>query len=265
MTVLDLPVQSVPPVLNLGGIGGNFSATFVKGGGGVPIVSTSTLAVTDATNLTSATVTISNPPNGSSEVIAVSAAALTGSGVTATPGTGSLTLSGTATAAVYQSILRTVTYNDTATSPSLTARTISFTLTDENSFSSTPVTTTVTFDVAPTIVGVYASGTTWSSSFLNVLDAAGLASSSATHVGFRLADGSNQLTTDLPWSNVDTLSIAFNKNVNVTQSSLTLYDSSNHAYTPAGFSYNAVTFIAVWQFAVAWRRTSGISAWPRPR
>jgi uncharacterized repeat protein (TIGR01451 family) len=104
-------------------------------------------------------------------------------------------------------------------------------------------TATTTVDIPPTVVGAFVSGTGWNVSYLSMLDAAGL--------GFELASGADQLTTILPWTNANEISIAFSEPVNVSQGSLTLYDSTNTAIPSSGFSYNATSNIATWQFATA--------------
>jgi methionine-rich copper-binding protein CopC len=81
-----------------------------------------------------------------------------------------------------------------------------------------------------------------------MLDAAGLGSSAASGEGFELASGANQLTT-IPWTNINQISIAFSEFVNVSQSSLTLYNSANTTVPISGFSYNGTANIATWQFA----------------
>ena len=57
------------------------------------------------------------------------------------------------------------------------------------------------------------------------------------------------MVTTLPWSNVNQISIAFSEPVNVSASSLTLYNSSNTAISATYVGYNATTNIATWQFA----------------
>ena len=56
-------------------------------------------------------------------------------------GTGVLTISGAGTAAQYQQVLRTVTYNNTSNNPNTTARVITFTATDAISNGNTATTT----------------------------------------------------------------------------------------------------------------------------
>ncbi|HEX4142891.1 MAG TPA: pre-peptidase C-terminal domain-containing protein [Pirellulales bacterium] len=103
----------------------------------------------------------------------------------------------------------------------------------------------------PTVVGAFVSSTAWNASYLSMLDAAGLGSSAASGQGFELAGGSNQLTTMLAWTNINQISIAFSETVNVSQSSLTLYNSANTAIPTSGFSYNSTANIATWQFSTA--------------
>lgn len=103
----------------------------------------STLTVSDAEgdSLTGATVTISaNYVNGEDVLSFTPSGGITGSFDAAT---GVLTLSGTATAADYQTVLRTVTYGNASENPSTAARTVTFAATDSNGDTSTGVTTTV--------------------------------------------------------------------------------------------------------------------------
>jgi hypothetical protein len=101
----------------------------------------------------------------------------------------------------------------------------------------------------PTVIGAYVNGSAWSASYLSMLDAAGLGSPAASGQGFQLADGAHQLTNMLPWTNVTQISIAFNEAVNLSQSSLTLYNSANAAIASSSYSYNNAAFIATWQFS----------------
>jgi hypothetical protein len=101
----------------------------------------------------------------------------------------------------------------------------------------------------PAVIGAYASGTAWNASYLSMLDAAGLGSSAASGQGFELASGANQLTTMLPWTDLTLISVAFSEFVNVSQTSLTLYNSSNTAIAPSGLIYNSTANIATWSFS----------------
>ena len=76
------------------------------------------------------TVTIENLKDGTSETLAPSSTVLASMAITHTYSNGVLTLSGVDTVAHYQSVLQSITYNDTATSPNSTPRTITFVATD---------------------------------------------------------------------------------------------------------------------------------------
>ncbi len=147
MTVLDL--QPAAPLLNLGGTGGNFAATFTVGGGPVPIVDPNNLTITDpnASELSGATITITNPLDGPFESLAVTT---TGTNISASYSAGELTLSGTDTLADYRTVLRTLVYDDTASTPDLASRTINVIVTDAIADVSAAVTSTVSFDVLST-------------------------------------------------------------------------------------------------------------------
>ncbi|MCP4712668.1 MAG: tandem-95 repeat protein, partial [Planctomycetes bacterium] len=123
-----------PPVIDLdaddsGGAGGNdFAATFTEDGGPVAIVDTD-LSVTDAdhTDLTSATVTITNLFDGASEILSID----TGfSGITQAYAGGILTLTGPASVLNFEQVLQTITYENTSNDPNTTARLIQFVLND---------------------------------------------------------------------------------------------------------------------------------------
>jgi hypothetical protein len=107
----------------------------------------------------------------------------------------------------------------------------------------------VNYPQPPVVTGVYASGTLWGSGFYGALDVNGLGDPTVANQGFLLFDGAAQLTSDLPWTSIDTISVAFSENVNVSQTGLTLYDSSNNATSPTSFSYDATNFIAHWTFS----------------
>lgn len=113
----------------------------------------------------------------------------------------------------------------------------------------------------PTITGVFAramgdsSGAgndEWSAAFYGYLEDNGLGNA----LGYRLNSGTGQLTT-LPWTNVDTISVVFDKDVggSLSAGSLVLVGSPDGPAVPAlaagGFSYDAGTFTASWQFASA--------------
>jgi hypothetical protein len=138
--------MDAPVVVNLNGSqGASYSASFTGGGAAVSVVSpAATITHADGGWLNSLTATISNPLDGSAESLQVASSVLAGTTITATPGNGSLTLSGADTAADYQKVLRAITYVDTASTPNTTARDISFVATDGINTSAT-VTTLLSF------------------------------------------------------------------------------------------------------------------------
>ena len=115
----------------------------------------------------------------------------------------------------------------------------------------------VTVDVAPQVVGVYVSGSAWSTAnpstdLYSALAAAGAGST----LGYELASGGGQLSNaNVPgWVNLDTISIVFSEPVSgVTASSLLLADSSNNGGPSSGVSVssesNASTTVATFQLS----------------
>ena len=94
----------------------------------------------------------------------------------------------------------------------------------------------------PQVSGVYVDGTTWSSSFLSGMQAAG----QGTGDGYSIPGGGASQLVDLPWMNLNQIQIEFNENVNVQESSLTVTGINVSQYTFANFSYDSSTFTATW-------------------
>ena len=131
-----------------GASGANFITRFL-GAGAVAIAdSDATLTNDFGSNMSSLTVTITNRLDGANEVLAATTA---GTSITASysSSTGVLTLSGTDTVAHYQQVLRTVTYNNSAGSPSLTDRSITFVGTSGSDTSNTATTTVKLANLPP--------------------------------------------------------------------------------------------------------------------
>lgn len=124
-------VEVQPPTLDLNGAaaGVDFGTTFSEDGSPVPL-SAAGLVVSDldSANLASATVTITDRFDGAAEMLT----ATESGGITAaySSATGVLTLSGPASLASYQSVLGTVTYANSAQSPTTSARHVRFVLND---------------------------------------------------------------------------------------------------------------------------------------
>ena len=94
-----------------------------------------TLTDAESTTIASATVTISSGYVGGEDVLGFT----NQNGISGTVVGNSLTLSGTATVAAYQSALASVTYTDTAHDASTASRTVSFVFNDGIMFSNTAV------------------------------------------------------------------------------------------------------------------------------
>ena len=142
-------------------LGRDFAANFVGGAGPASIVDSD--AVIDDTasgTLDSLTVTITDLLDGLSESLSADTA---GTGITAVynSGTGELSLTGTTSVANYQQVLRSITYDNAAGTPSGTSRTIDF-VADDGTNLSNSATTTVMID------GVWG-GSLWVSTDANVV------------------------------------------------------------------------------------------------
>jgi Cadherin-like/Bacterial Ig domain len=140
---ISVTIAPGPPVVDLNGIAGGIdtSAIFTESGGAVAIVNATGLTVIDpyGSPLSGATVTISNLLDGTNEVLAVTDSG----GITSSYNAGVLTLSGVASASAYQTVLRTLTYNNLSTNPTTTARVVTVTASD-GALTSVVATSTVT-------------------------------------------------------------------------------------------------------------------------
>ncbi|MEK7351684.1 MAG: DUF4347 domain-containing protein, partial [Nitrospirota bacterium] len=150
-TVAITAVNDAPMVdLNAGGAGQDVTTAFTEQTP-VLIAPVGTLTDVDSANLTALTVTLTTRPDGNAvESLSLNAAATmaaTGAGLTVsyTAGTGVLSITGSATAAVYQTILQGIQYNDTSDAPTTTDRSITVVANDGTTAS---VTQTVTLTVA---------------------------------------------------------------------------------------------------------------------
>ena len=135
-TTVSMVAQNDAPVLDLdaddssGESGADYATTFNENGGPVLIADAdASLTDADTANLSSLTVTLTNPVDGAGEVLS---ADTTGTSISASydSGTGVLTLSGADSAANYQQVLRTVSYNNTAEPPDTTTRVVTFSAND---------------------------------------------------------------------------------------------------------------------------------------
>ncbi|TAL19632.1 MAG: DUF4347 domain-containing protein, partial [Aquabacterium sp.] len=137
-TVANRPLLSVtftpptPPTLDLdaSAAGTGYSGAYTENvGAAVVDTADATITAGSSSTFSSMTVTLTNKPDGVLESLS---AVTTSTPIAASydSGTGVLTLSGSATAAQYQQVLRTVTYNNNSDNPNTTARTINVVVTD---------------------------------------------------------------------------------------------------------------------------------------
>lgn len=136
-SINDLPLVD----LNGTGEGVNYTSQFYENGLPAPVADpAATIVDEDHAGLASLIITLTNRPDGNTEVLAT---VTTGTGITAAPydpATGRLVLSGPDSVANFQSVLRQVTYTNSSVSPSTTARVV--TVIANDSINDGPVATT---------------------------------------------------------------------------------------------------------------------------
>jgi len=144
------------PSLDLNGTAAGINGTATFSGTPVVLTDSANLSLSDSNNTTlaGATVTITNLLNGSGESLTANA---TGTNITVAydAAKGTLSLSGRDSLANYQQVLGTVTYNNTATIPNRTSRTIELAVDDGAVFSnaSQVAVTTLSFNLPNSIQG----------------------------------------------------------------------------------------------------------------
>ncbi|MFY0591879.1 FG-GAP-like repeat-containing protein, partial [Roseivirga sp.] len=132
---------NTPPELDLDGSGSGtgFTNSFTEGNGAVNIADSDVAIVdVDDTNIESATITLTNRPNGASESLSVNGAlpgGITASSYNAT--TGVLTLTGSASKADYIAAIAQIQYNNSDNTPDETDRNITVVVNDGTDASNT--------------------------------------------------------------------------------------------------------------------------------
>ncbi len=121
---VTIGIFAVQPVVTLS----SSAPSFTQGGSGVVIDGGLTLSDAGSPSLASATVSIGTGFAGVQDVLSFSSASGITSGYNSASGT--LTFTGSASLAVYQSLLRSVTYSDSSNDPSTKLRTVSFVVSD---------------------------------------------------------------------------------------------------------------------------------------
>ena len=100
------------------------------------------------------------------------------------------------------------------------------------------------YDSAPAVTQVYVSSSSWAPEFLNYLAAQRLGSAL---YGYAVPAGPSQLL-ELPWINLDRVSVTFSENVGVdnVDMALTGVNTANYPLNGGLFGYNAATRTATW-------------------
>jgi hypothetical protein len=130
-----------------------FSAAFVAGGGPVSVTSSATTITTTNTSnvLSSVTATLSPNPDGAGVTLAADTSAFPGMTASYDPNTGTLTISGSGfTVSNYTTVVRTITFNDSAPNP--TAGNFTITLEANDGLNSSfPSTTALVVQTLPVL------------------------------------------------------------------------------------------------------------------
>lgn len=248
-----------------GATGNNFNTSFSQHGAAIKVADTdgTVTAGTNSisSNLSGMTLTISNLLDGNAESLS---ATTTGTSITASYNstTGVLTLSGSDTAAHYQSVLQSVTYNNTADNISTASRTINVVATDPYGGNSATATATISIiaNTPPTITNgasVVLTGTnedtTSSGTTVNsILSSAGWSDPDAgalkgIAITATAGNGTWQYSTDgTTWSSFGTVS---------SSNALLLTSTTQVRYVPDGLNGETATF----SFK-AWDQTSGTAS-----
>jgi len=98
--------------------------------------------------------------------------------------------------------------------------------------------------VPPRVTGVYVSGATWSSDFMNYLGTSGLGDPEAGY----LIDAATQARA-VPWTAVDTLSVRFDSPVRADIGDLAVRGAGLLGYAVTEFAYDAATNTASWRLS----------------
>ncbi len=143
---------NIPPAVDLNGVGvpgTSYPAVMTLIGGTVSVVNAATATVVDPdTDILSGTITITNRLDGLSEVLAVNTAG-TSLSASFNSASGVLTLTGLATPAEYQQVIRTTTYTNLSFNPTMSPdRVIQFVLDDGEDLSNVAE-ATVNYAIVP--------------------------------------------------------------------------------------------------------------------
>jgi hypothetical protein len=132
--------------LNGGGAGANETATYAEDQPAVTLAPNTLASDPDNANLQSATVTLTNHPDGAAESLSVDTSGTSITSGAYNSGTGVLSLSGSDTVAHYQQVLRTIVYLNSSQNAATANRVVTFVVNDGSASSNSP-TVTVTIQV----------------------------------------------------------------------------------------------------------------------
>jgi hypothetical protein len=94
----------------------------------------------------------------------------------------------------------------------------------------------------PEVTNVYVAGSAWAPAFKRLMEGRGFGH--AAH-GYAVAAGPDQLDA-LPWTNVDRITLTFNRDVRVDRNDLSVRGVNVADYPVSGFTYNPATKTATW-------------------
>jgi hypothetical protein len=101
-----------------------------------------------------------------------------------------------------------------------------------------------TVSTRPVVTEVFVSGAAWSAPFKTFLQSRGLGSGAA---GFLVFPGPQPV--EFPWTNLDRVSVRFDRAVAVAPEDLSVLSAASAGYTANGFTYDPATFTAAWTLA----------------
>ncbi len=131
--LIDQVVNDLAIDLNGTADGTAISQNFIEGSDPLPVAPSLLISHDSGTQLSSALISLQGEPAESTESLALDSAAVQAAGLTAqyNVSSGVLTLEGDATVAQYQTVLRTLTYQNTSEAFGLSSREIGFQATDD--------------------------------------------------------------------------------------------------------------------------------------
>jgi hypothetical protein len=95
------------------------------------------------------------------------------------------------------------------------------------------------------VTGVFVDSTLWTTGFRSAIQTAGQGSA---ELGFLIGDGLAQFD-ELPWTNLDRVSVRFSKDVSVQQADLIIRGVNVATYATGAFVYDPDTLTATWTLA----------------